>query len=530
MADENIMDYIKKSFEFKRQGFYKQAIEMLYKALVLDNDNVEILAQLAELYYLLENFERAEHYATKTLELDASNLLALNLCKDVSVQRKDFRKAEDIANRIYEIAPLPENICEIIKIASELNDFEKIKSFEHCSQDLTDTVLYEIAKAYYKNFDFDTTTKYLERAKSLNPDNTDVALLLAKIYYSKKEFDRAREIFYELEHKTENDDVWNFIGLFKLDELKLEDAIKYFLRAYDLNPKNPQYAYNLAHAYFLSGLSDEAIVYFNKAICQSPDNLDYHYSLAYLYFHEKLYDKSLFELKFIKSKDENYIEATVLYALINSIKGDYIGACRDLEYVIEIDPNNDFAMYSLARTYLNLEMYEKTEIMLEKAVALKGDYLEYLNDYGEILIHNKKFEKVQEIIDKMFAYSPHYIPAYVLLLKLFSSLSLWDKVINWANKLLALDLNNSSAHYYSACAKFQLKNYNQAIDDMKKAILANVHNASMYAKLSEFYEEIGEIENALAYISEACDISNNSAYREKYMKLASINRRAKRTS
>ena len=56
---EEIIQYIKRAFELKNQECYKQAIEMLYKAISIEPDNMEILFQLGELYYLLHNYTRA---------------------------------------------------------------------------------------------------------------------------------------------------------------------------------------------------------------------------------------------------------------------------------------------------------------------------------------------------------------------------------------------------------------------------------------------------------------------------------------
>lgn len=60
MQDNEVINYIKRAFELKSQECYKQAIEMLYKALETESDNVEILYQIAELYFLLHNYDRAE--------------------------------------------------------------------------------------------------------------------------------------------------------------------------------------------------------------------------------------------------------------------------------------------------------------------------------------------------------------------------------------------------------------------------------------------------------------------------------------
>ena len=59
--EENSIDYIKKSFELKNSKLYKEAIEMLYKALELEEGraNTEIISQIGDLYVLLKNYERA---------------------------------------------------------------------------------------------------------------------------------------------------------------------------------------------------------------------------------------------------------------------------------------------------------------------------------------------------------------------------------------------------------------------------------------------------------------------------------------
>ena len=81
MTNNEVLEYITKSFDLKRQGFYKPAIEMLYKALTIENNNVEILSQLGELYYLLENNQRAISYIEKTLEIDPLHIECLKLLK-----------------------------------------------------------------------------------------------------------------------------------------------------------------------------------------------------------------------------------------------------------------------------------------------------------------------------------------------------------------------------------------------------------------------------------------------------------------
>ena len=84
-----ILNYIKRAFELKSQECYKQAIEMLYKALSLEADNNEILYQLGELYYLLHNYPRALQYIQQVLEKDSVHLQALKLLKNIYIKQMD---------------------------------------------------------------------------------------------------------------------------------------------------------------------------------------------------------------------------------------------------------------------------------------------------------------------------------------------------------------------------------------------------------------------------------------------------------
>ena len=79
MQNSEVIEYIKQAFELKSQKCYKQAIEMLYKALEIENDNIEILFQLGELYFMLKNFSRSCHYLEKVLLKDNKHIEALRI-------------------------------------------------------------------------------------------------------------------------------------------------------------------------------------------------------------------------------------------------------------------------------------------------------------------------------------------------------------------------------------------------------------------------------------------------------------------
>ena len=85
---QEILEYIKQAFDLKSQKCYKQAIEMLYKALELESDNTEILFQLGELYFLLNNFQRSMQYLEKVLQNVPEHIESLKLLPELESFKK----------------------------------------------------------------------------------------------------------------------------------------------------------------------------------------------------------------------------------------------------------------------------------------------------------------------------------------------------------------------------------------------------------------------------------------------------------
>ena len=50
MAMNDLKEYLKSAFEYKNNAEYKKSIDYFYKALAIDNESSEIMAELAFLY------------------------------------------------------------------------------------------------------------------------------------------------------------------------------------------------------------------------------------------------------------------------------------------------------------------------------------------------------------------------------------------------------------------------------------------------------------------------------------------------
>ena len=85
-------------------------------------------------------------------------------------------------------------------------------------------------------------------------------------------------------------------------------------------------------------------------------------------------------------------------------------------------------------------------------------------------------------------------------------------------------MNCSDGYYYLALVRVNEKDYDEAIECMKRAILYNAVNPQYYAKMSEIYRLKEDYQTALDYINEAESISHSTEYKLMYKELVKLNR------
>ncbi|MBR1754068.1 tetratricopeptide repeat protein [bacterium] len=519
MENNELIEYIKNSFELKSQGFYKQAIEQLYKAISIEPDNIEILAQLADLHVLLGDMERARYYMDKVLDKDSNHLQILNLKFDLYVHDKNFSSALEVIDKICQLDNSSENISKKLMILNKMENYEEV--LEYCD-DVTDYQgLFEVAKAYYNLREDKKAVKYTQRAQELNPDDEEITIFLAKLYFEQKETEKAEVLFNKLAKNRTSAEVMDYLGQLSLDERKYGLAAEFFAKANSLDSKNAKYAYNLASAYFMNGWVDEAGVYFHKAICLDPMNIEYHYSAAYMYYQGNKYTKAINELNTILEMEPAHKMAIVLKAMIDAKLGNVLSAKNALKAVIEKDDKDDFAYYAMALVYKDLLLKDESKEYLKKAIELKPDSLTYLSELLDLETETKNYDAAMVLAEKLVELNDRYVPSYTAMAEVYLAQNNYDKLYLVAQDIIDLDENCPKGYYYNALALFNQGDKNFAIESLKKAIQIDLNNAVLYAKMSEFYQDIGETENAYNWAIEASEIDErNYKYRWLCAKLA----------
>ena len=520
---QETIDYIKQAFELKNQASYKQAIEMLYKALELEPENTEIFFQLGELYFLLKNFERSKHYLDKVISANEGHIEALSVLAKIYEYSNDYSNALQNVQKIYDAQKNKKNLLRLIDILSKKGDVKRLKEFEDSDDE---DVLCAIAKAYYDNKIHEKSQEILSKIMSVNSQNTDALLLLGKIYFDRSEFDKSKEIFSKFSSNSDNPEILNYSGLFALEDMRFEDAVKYFSKASSLDKKNPKYFYNLGNAYFYNGWIKEAVSSYMQAIRLDCENLDYRYSLAYLYYEIKNFDKAQKEIDYILEINPQHWQSHVINALLKLNNKDYLGAKSELEMNIKSGFSDNFTLISLSDVYRELQMYDKSQNMIEKVIKNNPESLNYKCKLAEILIYQKKFDESLDIINSIIEKDENYIKAYIIGAQAAFNKGDLDKTKEFAQTAISLDINYAKGYYWLAVVRFEEKDFDEAIECMRRAISYDVDNSDYYAFMSRIYETKKDYSAALEYIKEAESISGDTQYRIAVKRLAGLKKKA----
>lgn len=508
MSDGLTSKFLKQAFQLQEEKHYKQAIEALYKALCLESDNIEILSQIAHLYFLMNNFERASEYAEKILDIDAEHIETLKIVVNINKYNKKYTKALQFAEKLYKLAPELENFITYLEMLTECSQYNTVLSeLENSKLNYEERkneklLLLEGYARLKLNQLFKAIGVFQEIIK-LYPTNTDAKFYLGVIYYQKHQDNDAEKLFNSILDEIQCDRTYNYLGLLKLDQQKIADAINYFQFAIKIEPNNPFYHYNLGTAYSLNGWLVEAENSFKNAVSLEPNNLIYNYSLAYLYYERQDLKKAQETIDHILALDANYVDAVILKSLINAKNGNIITAKNTLQELAQKVGDNDFLFYAMAKIYKEFPMYKEAVECLQKALFIKPESLEYLSELADCYCELRKYQAAKDIATKVLYLNKHFIFAHLLMAKINLNQEKFNEAAKIVENAIKLDSSCAEAYKYKAMIFEAQGLKNLSIENAKIAVSLQPANHAYYSFLAKLYFNAQEYENAFLYYKEA---------------------------
>ena len=195
------------------------------------NHNKKIYALLSRVYYDLKEYEKAEDNATKTLKMDKSNKIALDVLGDLAYKNKDYKTAAKYYKNIKT------NDSEVKLAQCYINMDDTKKATEILSKVLKNSS--DCYLAYYNValLDKSRETAYLKKSVAINYNYSDGWIDLARVELEKNRPDSASEYLSIAKMIDENNFRYHYYQgiLFKSKGLTA-DAKRSFMKSVKLNP------------------------------------------------------------------------------------------------------------------------------------------------------------------------------------------------------------------------------------------------------------------------------------------------------
>ena len=235
----------------------------------------------------------------------------------------------------------------------------------------------------------------------------------------------------------------------------MDSAQKYLLESLKLHNNNAKTHYYLGGVYLDKGDTRKALKHFRRTFELEPFNSENNFSLCYVY-----------ELLGERSKAKSHCWLAYLQ-----------------------DTFNVKAMHLLSVFYLDEGKPDSALIFVDKILTIDDNH-----PLGRMA----------------FAKYYHWKAHQLLAEQKFKDVPLWlAKAIHQYDRVLKRDSTYSEAYYNRGFAYIELKSYDRALEDLKKAIKYNPTDYRAYFMLASIYEYYKDYDNAIKYYQKSLELNPN---------------------
>lgn len=347
MSLENLYN---EGIKYLQSGEYVKAIESFSYLINRSPEHDYLIYLLGLSYYLNKDFDNAILAFDKALKIKPNNDDYLFNLAHCYINKKDFEKAINILRKCIEISPANleyyKDLGIILQEAKQYN--EALKIYEFLLREVHDDDIYNnYGLIHLEKNAYILSRDYFKKAIEINPSKSKYYANIALSFIQEYEYFYKKSKINSYDEYTKLSEYYNNL---------LKEALKFTLRAIELNSKDPDYHnyYGMILLRYENYL--DAIKEFNIAIKLNDSNAYYYSNLASAYEeinnHEKARDFYLKALN-LDSKNEHILKnyAFLLLKISNSNLGieEYLKINSELKISIldyfkkeELTNNIDF--------------------------------------------------------------------------------------------------------------------------------------------------------------------------------------------
>ncbi len=202
------------------------------------------------------------------------------------------------------------------------------------------------------------------------------------------------------------------LGYASYEKKDYSQAIEFYSKAIELDPKYTNAYYNRGLAYYDKGENDKAIEDNIKAIELNPEYADAYISRGLAYKNKGEYDKAIQDYTKAIDLDPKYALAYNNRGIAYKNKGEYDKAIQDYTKAIELNPKYALAYNNRGIAYYNKGEYDKAIEDYTKAIELNPKYTNAYYNRGLAYYDIGEYDKAIEDYTKAIDLDSKYALAY----------------------------------------------------------------------------------------------------------------------
>lgn len=199
------------------------------------NINKEVFALTSMVYFDMKEFEKAQDYALKALDIDPTHPDALTILGNIAFRNKDYKLAESFYKRAVSKDTTHNAEIKLAKTYEQLNNLKKAK-------DIYSKVLKVSSKSYEAYYQIailekDREEAYLKKTLAINPNFKDGWIDLARLEINKDSYDKALSYLSVAKYIDDSDyRYYYYLGLILKNKGLTAEANSNFEKSLNINP------------------------------------------------------------------------------------------------------------------------------------------------------------------------------------------------------------------------------------------------------------------------------------------------------
>lgn len=380
----------------------------------------------------------------------------------------------------YEFLPYLDEAGWLENVAFRLQSSLEISPIERAQGYTTLADYYREEKG-----DIEKAVEFLNKAVEADPDYFWSYYTLGSIKSSEGDFEGALVYDQELARVdeyhpfTQNALGWsqyNIIKTIGFDKEKAEVARGHFQKALEADPEFPEANNNLGLVYFEIKDDVNALKFFQKAIEYDPKYKKPYLNIGSVYLISKDYEKALEYYNKSLELDPLYTEAVQGIGNVYFLQNKYQEAVNFYRKAHAIDPQHLDIYDLLAETYEKMGLLQKAEEELKNGIRINDQYARF---YEALSFLYKKMGREKESDD-------------------------------FLAKALSLQGQKGGKYYYNLGVQLnRQKRYEEAAENLKKAISLSPNSTAGYIMLARVFRQIEKYEDAINSLKQALELDPN---------------------